>query len=104
MRVRIKICGITNPTDADLAATLGADAIGLNAYARSPRYVDPREASAIARRLPLFVEPVVIFVNESPAIAEQTASEYGAPRFQLHSVRHEYAPFPATQHGFRHFR
>ena len=52
MYVRIKICGITNPADAELAASLGADWIGLNFYAKSPRIIDdaPRKSSCVRFR------------------------------------------------------
>ena len=63
-RVRIKICGITRVADAEQAARLGADAVGLNFYPRSPRYVDPATCAAILRALPPFVEPVALFVDE----------------------------------------
>ena len=44
---QIKICGITTPEDALLAAEAGADAIGLNFYEQSPRYVTPERAKEI---------------------------------------------------------
>jgi phosphoribosylanthranilate isomerase len=62
--LRIKICGITSEHDACLAASLGADALGLNFYPKSPRYVSPAVAAGIVRALPPFVEPVGLFVNE----------------------------------------
>ncbi len=62
--VRVKICGITNETDAQAAVRCGADALGLNFFARSPRFVPEERALAIIRDLPPFVEPVVLFVNE----------------------------------------
>jgi phosphoribosylanthranilate isomerase len=61
--IRIKICGVTTPADAERAAALGADAIGINFYGRSPRYVGPNDAPAILRVLPPFVDAVGLFVD-----------------------------------------
>jgi phosphoribosylanthranilate isomerase len=62
-RTRIKICGLTREQDVDAAVDAGADAIGLVLYAKSPRYVAPQRAAELARRLPPFVTPVLLFVN-----------------------------------------
>jgi|SRR3954470_20488599 phosphoribosylanthranilate isomerase len=64
-RTRIKICGLTREQDVDAAVEAGADAIGLVLYPRSPRYVAPGRAAELARRLPPFVTPVLLFVNET---------------------------------------
>ena len=64
-RTRIKICGLTREQDVDTAAEAGADAVGFVLYGRSPRHVDARRAGDLARRLPPFVTPVLLFVNES---------------------------------------
>ncbi|HEY0858030.1 MAG TPA: phosphoribosylanthranilate isomerase [Albitalea sp.] len=70
-RTRIKICGLTREADVDAAVEAGADAVGLNFYPKSPRYVAIDRAAALAQRLPPFVTPVGLFVNASPAdIAE----------------------------------
>ena len=66
-RTRIKICGLTREADLDAAVEAGADAIGFVLYPRSPRAVDARRAGALARRLPPFVTPVLLFVNAAPA-------------------------------------
>jgi phosphoribosylanthranilate isomerase len=63
--LRVKICGVKNEADAVKAAELGADAIGLNFYNGSPRYIPPAKAESIVRVLPPFVDPVSIFVDES---------------------------------------
>ena len=63
-RTRIKICGLTREQDVDAAVAAGADAIGFVLYARSPRAVTPLRAAELARRLPPFVTPVLLFVNE----------------------------------------
>src|SRR5580704_6763095 len=61
--VRIKICGVTTPDDARRAADAGADAVGLNFYPQSPRYVAPHQAAALIRALPAFTVPVGVFVG-----------------------------------------
>jgi phosphoribosylanthranilate isomerase len=66
-RTRIKICGLTREQDVDAAVAAGADAVGFVLYEKSPRYVSPQRAAALARRLPPFVTPVMLFVNEGPA-------------------------------------
>ena len=64
-RTRIKICGLTREQDVDAAVAAGADAIGFVLYKPSPRYVSPERAVELARRLPPFVTPVLLFVNEN---------------------------------------
>ena len=62
-RTRIKICGLTREQDVDAAVTAGADAVGFVLYDKSPRHVTPGRAAELARRLPPFVTPVLLFVN-----------------------------------------
>jgi len=63
-RTRIKICGLTREQDVDAAVEAGADAIGFVLYDKSPRHVSPQRAAELARRLPPFVAPVLLFVNQ----------------------------------------
>src|SRR5260370_25697354 len=62
--LRVKICGVTDEADAVKAVELGADAIGLNFYKESPRYVTPDRAELIIRALPRLVDIVGIFVSD----------------------------------------
>ena len=64
-RTRIKICGLTREQDVDAAVAAGADAIGFVLDAKSPRFVTAQRAAALARRLPPFVTPLLLFVNEA---------------------------------------
>ena len=66
-RTRIKICGLTREEDVDAAVAAGADAVGFVIYPASPRYVSPARAAELAARLPPYVTPVLLFVNESLA-------------------------------------
>jgi phosphoribosylanthranilate isomerase len=82
---RVKICGITDPDDARDAALLGADAIGLNFYEKSPRCIDASRASRIMENLPAFVSVVGVFVNHpDPQGLEDFAVSLGLHAVQLH--------------------
>jgi phosphoribosylanthranilate isomerase len=82
---RVKICGITDPDDARNAALLGADAIGLNFYERSPRFIDGTVASRIIENIPAFVSVVGVFVNHpNPQGLEDLALSLGLNSVQLH--------------------
>ncbi len=78
-RTRIKICGLTREQDVDAAVAAGVDAIGFVMYAKSPRAVTVERAAELALRLPAFVTPVLLFVNETPeAIAHACVQVPGA--------------------------
>lgn len=51
---QIKICGLTNVDDTRWACQCGADAIGLNFYSKSKRFVDSDRATAIADEIDRF--------------------------------------------------
>ena len=65
-RTRIKICGLTREGDVAAAVEAGADAVGFALYAKSLRHVSIERAVALARGLPPFVTPVLLFVNATP--------------------------------------
>jgi phosphoribosylanthranilate isomerase len=74
-RTRIKICGIREAAHARLAAETGADAIGLNFYPQSPRYIEPAQAAPIAASLPPYVMAVGLFVNADEAQVRATLAQ-----------------------------
>lgn len=82
--VRVKICGITNWTDARHAVAAGADALGFNFYPKSPRYIAPEEARRITGRLPRRVQTVGVFVNSPAAAILRIAREVDLNLLQLH--------------------
>jgi len=82
--VKVKICGITNWTDARDAFEAGADFLGFNFYRKSPRYIAPAAARRIVRRLPDGVSSVGVFVNEPEAETLLIAREVGLDFVQLH--------------------
>jgi phosphoribosylanthranilate isomerase len=84
LKVKVKICGITNWTDARRAVDAGADFLGFNFYAGSPRYVTPAKARQIVRRLPKGISSVGVFVNETEEKMLEVAHTVGLDRMQLH--------------------
>src|SRR5512138_3845355 len=82
--IRVKICGITNLDDALAAVDAGADALGFVFYEKSPRNVNPMQASAIIAKLPPFVQTVGLFVNEEAERVNWTADFCGLDLIQLH--------------------
>lgn len=81
--MRVKICGVTGLEDGQLAAELGASAIGLVLWPGSPRYVETAKAKAIVAALPPFVSVVGVFVNQQDD-AERLACEIGLTAVQFH--------------------
>jgi phosphoribosylanthranilate isomerase len=81
---RVKICGITNLEDAELAAELGAWAVGLIFYAPSPRRCTITEARRITAALRRRTELCGVFVNASLDEMARRADELGLTMLQLH--------------------
>ncbi len=77
----IKVCGITNAGDAQAAILAGANAIGFNFFPRSPRYITPERAAAIATP---GVRRVGVFVNEPAARIAEIAHIAALDTAQLH--------------------
>ncbi|MEE9165964.1 MAG: phosphoribosylanthranilate isomerase [Candidatus Neomarinimicrobiota bacterium] len=82
--IPVKICGITTVNDALLAARLGASAIGLIFYEKSPRYVSLKTSKEISKRLPDSTRKVGVFVNSDLETIHQTADAAGLDFVQLH--------------------
>jgi len=83
--VRVKICGISDPATAVVAAEAGADAIGL-IFAPSRRRVTAAQAREIAAALPPFVTKVGVFVDEERGRIEELIAACGLGAVQLHGA------------------
>jgi phosphoribosylanthranilate isomerase len=83
-RLFVKICGVTTPEDAALAAGAGADAIGVNLWPGSRRYVDPAAARAVLAAVPAGVLKVGVFVDAPADEVARRIRELGLDRAQLH--------------------
>ena len=83
-RTRIKICGLTREQDIDVAVSAGVDAVGFVLYAPSPRAVTAKRAAELAKRLPAFVTPVLLFVNASNEEISHACAQMPGAWLQFH--------------------
>lgn len=95
-RIRVKICGVTTPADAVFAADCGADALGLNFYPKSPRFLTHDAAQAILRELTPFVAPVGVYVEVPFMEAFERDHWLGLRALQIYSDQPEHFPISGT--------
>lgn len=81
---RVKICGLTQLPDAELAVELGAWALGMVFYEPSPRRCSLEQALRIASALRRRVELCGVFVNAPLQEIAHTSEEIGLTLIQLH--------------------
>lgn len=82
--VKVKICGITNVSDALNAAACGADAVGFVFYEKSSRFCSIEKAKEISNRLPPFITKVGLFVNAKTDFIEAILNENIIDVIQFH--------------------
>jgi len=82
--VRVKICGVTRVEDAELAVCFGADFIGLNFYAPSPRSLSLKQAREIRAVIGSRCEVVGVFVNAPRAHIREHLSALNLDLLQFH--------------------
>jgi phosphoribosylanthranilate isomerase len=102
-RTRIKICGMTREQDVDCAVAAGADAVGFVLYAPSPRCVSAERAAELARRLPPFVTPVLLFVNEAAGSVLEICARIPNAVLQFHGDETSQQCLDASGNGARPF-
>ena len=81
--VSLKICGVTTRDDADRLAMIGVDALGVNFWPMSKRYLPPEDAVWL-RDLDGRILRVGVFVNEPPELPLRLVSEGLLDVVQLH--------------------
>jgi phosphoribosylanthranilate isomerase len=83
-RFLVKICGVTTPEDAAMAAAAGADAIGVNLWPGSKRFVEPAAARDVLAAVPNGVIRVGVFVDAPVDEVARQIDELELDRAQLH--------------------
>lgn len=81
--MRVKICGVTNLDDAAEAVRLGAWAIGLIHFRKSPRNCEPGEAARIGAAFRRKCEVVGVFVNPELDEVAKAVENAGLTMVQL---------------------
>jgi len=80
----IKVCGLTEPSEAVACLAAGVDWIGLNFHPPSPRFVDAARARAVLDACDRADAFVGLFVDRPPAEVAATCRALGLSRVQLH--------------------
>ncbi|MEW5312703.1 MAG: hypothetical protein WDW38_004317 [Sanguina aurantia] len=81
----VKVCGITNPEDAAMAAGAGADFIGMIMWQKAKRAVSDTTARAIVEAARAHnAQPVGVFVDESADTITDRCQRAGIKIAQLH--------------------
>lgn len=80
----VKICGLTSPADARLAADAGADAVGINFVPGSPRFLRTDIARSVAAAVPPGVLRVGVFAGATAAEILDVVRIVGLDVVQLH--------------------
>jgi len=81
---KVKICGVTNLEDALIVTNVGADFIGFNFWPQSPRKISERNCKEIVLKLPPFITPVGVFVDEDIEQLKKIAKKCSLKAVQLH--------------------
>lgn len=80
----LKICGVTHIDDARACVAVGVEAIGLNFWPRSKRFVTPAQGGPIARAIGGSAQRVGVFVDAPVPVVAETATALGLDAIQMH--------------------
>lgn len=84
MDVRVKFCGLSRPEDVAAAVAAGAGYIGFNFFPKSPRYVTPEAAAALAVEVPPGVAKVGLVVDADDPLLDEITGIVPLDMLQLH--------------------
>jgi len=84
MRTKLKICGVTTIKDALDLVELGVDAIGINFYPKSKRYITPQDAKPFLEQINGKIERIGVFVDADITLVKQLITDDLIDVAQLH--------------------
>ena len=82
--MKVKICGLTQPSHVAEAVAAGADYLGFNFFPKSPRYVSHATAAGLMSGVPERVANVALVVNASDEELGALIATAGPDILQLH--------------------
>lgn len=82
--VRVKICGLKTVSDVAAVVTAGAAYAGFNFFPKSPRFVTPDAARALALAAPDGLCKVALVVDAEDAVLDGIVAEVPLDMLQLH--------------------
>ena len=82
--IRVKICGLSTPETVAAAVAAGAAYLGFNFFPKSPRYVTPDAARALALAVPEGVAKVALSVDADDATLDSITGAVPVDMLQLH--------------------
>ncbi len=87
LKTKIKICGMRNPEDIELAALYGADAVGFitEVPVESPRKLDSGTAAALISKVPKCLDSVMVIMPENSSRALELIEKVKPDIVQIHS-------------------
>jgi len=103
-RVAVKICGIRTGDQAEAIIDAGADALGINFYPKSKRFIALDEALPWLAAIGNTVPRVAVTVNASDDELKQIANSGGIDWIQLHGDETPDRVESLTQQGLPVFR
>jgi phosphoribosylanthranilate isomerase len=98
---RIKCCGLTLIDDVQLAARLGADAVGFVMTRKSKRFVDPASAARLRDAVAPFVSTVALVMDDDPTYVEEIVRVLRPDMLQFHGAETD---AECAAHGVRYLK
>lgn len=83
--MHVKICGITNLSDAELSIQHGAQLLGFNFYSKSPRYISMDIAKKIISPLPKSILKVGLFIDSTYDVINRAIDTLGLDLVQIYT-------------------
>lgn len=84
VKLKIKVCGLTNPENIIALNNTKADCFGFILTDKSPRFIKPADLNTIVLKVKPGINKIGVFVNESTDNIRQIVTEAGIDYVQLH--------------------